>query len=154
MTGIALTLSEVPTALFEKHGLSGRVYDRGGSPELQFHFWESPSVLPVRWEGQLRLLRWGSKEREGVLPYGGLVSAAQVEAGALARACPEPAVIPANLGHHKGTWFPIRVGVRGVVLPDAPGGPVVYVRTVPSTNYYRNMTGQEPMMPALVDQVI
>jgi hypothetical protein len=41
-----------------------------------------------------------------------------------------------------------------VVLPDVPGGPVVYMLVRPSSNYYRNMTEQEPLMPVLVDQVI
>jgi hypothetical protein len=66
----------------------------------------------------------------------------------------EPVVIPANLGQHRGTWFLIRIGVRGVVLPDVAGGPVAYMLVRPSTNYYRNMTEQEPLMPVLVKQII
>jgi hypothetical protein len=82
------------------------------------------------------------------------VAAERVEAGVFAALGPEPVVIPANLGHHRGTWFLITTGIRGVVLPDVPGGPVVYLLVRPSTNYYRNMTEQEPLMPVLVDQVI
>ena len=53
-----------------------------------------------------------------------------------------------------GAWFLIASGVRGVVLPELPGGPAAYMLVRPSTNYYRNMTEQEPLMPVLVDQVI
>jgi hypothetical protein len=154
MTGFAVSLSEIPAEAVARLGLSARVCDRFGHKELQFHWWQNPPELLVRRDGRLKLIRWGCKDRRSRLPYGGWVSAEQLESGLLAHARPEEVVIPANLGHHKGTWFVVEQGVKGVVLPDAPGGPVVYVRTVPSTNYYRNMTGQEPMMPALVDQVI
>jgi hypothetical protein len=154
VTGIALVLSEIPEALIDTHGLAERVYDRGGQREVQFHWWQEPTVLPVRWDGRLQVLRWGSKSRRGRLPCGGCVSVDQFEAGALSGGRPEPVVVPANLGHHKGTWFLITAGIRGVVLPDVPGGPVVYLLVEPSTNYYRNMTEQSPLMPVLVDQVI
>lgn len=150
MTGIALPLSEVPLDLLD--AVPGRVYDRSGQREVQFHWWHTPAVLPVQWCGRLRLFRWGSKHRRGRLPYGGWVTEDQVRQ--LAGGRPEPVMIPANLGHCRGTWFVISAGVRGVVLPDVPGGPVVYVLVRPSTNYYRNMTEQEPLMPVLVDQVI
>ena len=67
---------------------------------------------------------------------------------------PEEAVIPANLGYDRGTWFMISEGIQGVVIPEVPGGPVVYLLTEPSTNYSRNMAEQSPMMPVLVNQVI
>lgn len=72
----------------------------------------------------------------------------------LAHVRPEEVEIPAMLGFHKGTWYLVDEGIRGVVLPDVPGGPVVYMLTEPSTPYYRNMTGQSPFMPALIGQVI
>jgi hypothetical protein len=153
-TGIALTLSEVPVALVDRHQLRDRVYEREGQKELQFHLWHAPALLPVQWEGRLHILPWGSKERRGLRPFGGWVPEERLEAGVFSPLSPEPVVVPANLGHHRGTWFLITTGIRGVVLPDLPGGPVVYLLVRPSTNYYRNMTEQEPLMPVLVDQVI
>jgi hypothetical protein len=153
-TGIALTLSEAPVALVERHGLADRVYDRGGVRELQFHLWQAPALLPVRWEGQLHVLPWGAKERRGPRPSGGWVTTEQIEAGSFAALRPEDVVIPANLGHHQGTWFVISVGIRGVILPNLPGGPVVYMLVEKASNYYRNMTEQQRLMPVLVDQVI
>lgn len=154
MTGIALMLSEIPEMLIETHRLAERVYERLGQREVQFHWWQEPAILPVRWDGRLQIMRWGSKCRRGRLPSGGCIPVEQIEAGTLSGARPEPVMIPANVGHHRGTWFLITVGIRGVVLPDAPGGPVVYLLVEPSTNYYRNMTEQSPLMPVLVDQVI
>jgi hypothetical protein len=58
-----------------------------------------------------------------------------------------------RLGHDAGMWFVIDQGVRGVVVHDA-AGPVVYVLTRPSTNYYRNLAQQAAVMPVLVGQVI
>jgi hypothetical protein len=151
-TGIALPLSDLPTDLLD--GLDGRRYRRGEREELQFHWWQAPAILPVRWDGALRLLRWGSRDRRSPLPFGSGLTRDQLASGTVASACPEEGVIPATLGFHRGTWFLIEEGIHAVVLPEVPGGPVVYMLTEPSTNYYRNMTGQSPFMPVFVDQVI
>jgi hypothetical protein len=151
-TGIAITLSEVPAPLVEE--MPERLYTRAGKQELQFHWWKTPTVLPVRWDGSLQLLQWGCKSRRSPLPYGGWIDREQLEAGLIAPARPEEVVISANLGFHKGTWFLVDEGICGVVLPDVPGGPVVYMLTAPASNYYRNMTGQSATMPVFVNQII
>ena len=151
-TGIALVTSELPAAL--RDGLGGHVYLREEQEELQFHWWHEPALLPVRWGGALRLVRWGSKVRRSPLPFGGWLSREQLDSGLLANARREEGIIPANMGFNRGTWFLIIEGIHAVVLPEAPGGPVAYMLTEPSTNYYRNMTEQSPTMPAFVNQVI
>jgi hypothetical protein len=154
MTGIALPLYDLPASLLDTHAVQARRYVREGREEVQFHWWQQPPLLPVRLCGEVRLVRWGSKQRRATrLPFGGWVSEDQLSAGAFAAARPEPVVIPAALGHDAGMWFVIDRGVRGVVVRDGTG-PVVYVLTKPSTNYYRNMTQQTAMMPVLVGQVI
>jgi hypothetical protein len=152
-TGIAIARSELPLDLVRRHRLDERVYAREGREEFQFHWWQVPAVVPVRWDGRLVVLPWGSKARRGPLPYGGWVSVEHVADGVFAGAAPDEAVIPANLGQHKGTWFLISEGIRGVVIRSR-GGPVVYMLTEPASNYYRNMTEQSPLMPVFVNQVI
>ena len=66
---------------------------------------------------------------------------------------PDEVIIPANLGFQAGTWFLILEGIRGVVV-QTRDGPVVYMLTTRSTNYFRNMTEQTPNMPVLVNQTI
>ena len=152
MTAIALITSELPDAMLAD--LTGRVHDRSGCKEVRFEWWTDPCVLPVRWDGALRLVSWGSKARHSRLPEGSCLSHAQIESGKFAHAGPEEVMIPANFGYHRGTWFLIEEGVHGVLLTDVQSGPVVYVLVEPSTNYFRNMTGQSPMMPSLLNQVI
>jgi hypothetical protein len=43
------------------------------------------------------------------------------------------------------------VGIRGLLVQDEEGRPVVYMICEPSTHYFRIMTGCD-RMPALVDQ--
>ena len=152
-TGIALPIESLPLAVIERHRLRERVHERAGVPEIQFHWWHRPTVLPVRLHGRIEIVPWGSSDRRSPLPYGGWISAAHIEEGTLGSARPQPVVTPATLGHHKGTWFLIAEGVRGVVI-GSRSGPVVYMLTRKATNYYRNMTEQSPTMPVLVDQVI
>ena len=153
-TGIAIAAAELPTAFCEDPRLVGRLYRRGELDEVQFHWWQRPSLLPVRWSGALQLLPWGSRNRRGPLPYGGWIPRGDLAYGVLRNARAEDAVVPANLGFHRGTWFLIVEGIECIVVRDRALGPAVYMVTEPSTNYYRNMTEQEPMMPALVGQVI
>ena len=153
MTGIALPLDALPTVVIDRHRLRDRIHERAGVPELQFFWQHEPALLPVWLDGRVAIVRWGSKERRSPLPYGGWISIEHLEGGLLGAARPQAVVIPSTLGHHKGTWFLISEGVRGVVI-GSRGGPVVYLLTRPATNYYRNMTEQSPQMPVLVDQVI
>jgi hypothetical protein len=92
MTGIALIASELPVSLLES--VIHRLHDRGGCPEVRFENWHHPPLLPVRWDGALRLMQWGSRDRRSVLPYGGLLTRHQMESGLLAGV--DEAVIPAN----------------------------------------------------------
>lgn len=152
-TAIALAPSEVPVALAQRYRLAERIHVREGREEYQFHWWQVPTILPVRRDGRLEILPWGSKLRRGPLPYGGWISLNHIAAGVISGAAPEEVVIPANLGHEKGTWFVINEGIRGVAI-ETRGGPVIYMLTEPASNYYRNMTEQTPMMPLFVAQVI
>jgi hypothetical protein len=65
VTGIALPLYELPTALLDLPTVRDRVHDRHGQPEVQFHWWHEPTFLPVRLCGRIQLVRWGSKARRG-----------------------------------------------------------------------------------------
>ena len=173
-----LPIEDFPLPVVEKHRLRERVYDRTGLPEVQFHWWHQPTLLPVRLHGRLEIIPWGCHTRRSPLPYGALgehpgpatsrprchtrrsplpyggwVPLEHVESGLLAGAKPEAVVIPAAFGHHRGMWFLIARGIRGIVI-GSRSGPVVYMLTAPSTNYFRTMTEQSPTMPVLVDQVI
>ena len=150
MIGIAVVASELPVHVLSE--VTDRLHDRAGCLEVRFDWHHNPALLPVKWEGAFRLLRWGSRERRSPLPFGPSLTISQIEAGIVADL--DDAVIPASLGLHHGTWFLIEEGIRAVVVPDARGGPVAYMLTEPSTNYYRNMSGQSKLMPVLVNQTI
>jgi hypothetical protein len=154
-TGIAITISEVPHDVATDPRLANRLYDRDGRQEMRFLWWQKPSNLPVQWNGQLRILPWGNRRRDrGGLPTSGWISRDELQLGMLAHAKAEDVVIPCQLAINRGTWFLVVDGIRRIVAKDGEGKPVVYMLTEPSSNYYRNMTEQEPMMPVLIGQVI
>jgi len=153
-TGIALPVSELPTEFVERAEMKPRLYVRGEVSEARFFWWQSPPVLPVQWYGRLQGLPWGSKDRRGVLPYGGWITQDQLQGGLLAHLHPEPAIIPAKFGHEAGMWFGITTGIQGVVIRGPIRGYVVYMLTTDATNYYKNMTEQNARMPVLISQVI
>jgi nitrate reductase gamma subunit len=149
MTGIALMESEIPSGILPAY--PKRIFEREGRREVQFHWWQKPTVLPVIWKGQLQLHSWGNRDRRSRLPMGGWIPEAQLQSGVFSECELEDVFIPANLGFHHGVWFMVNEGFRGIIFPrDA----IVYLLSRPSTNYYRNMTQQAAMMPILVNQVI
>jgi hypothetical protein len=67
LSGIALTLSELPLELIAQHGLERRICDRGGEREVQFLFADADRLLPAWRDGRLEILRWGSRRGESAL---------------------------------------------------------------------------------------
>lgn len=61
--------------------------------------------------------------------------------------------IPATYGFTNGVWFRIKQGVRGLLVRDREGEPVVFVVAEPSTQYFRVMTRSD-WMPTLIGEVI
>ncbi len=94
-TGIALPVEDFPVSVVKRHRLLERVYDRAGLPEVQFHWWHQPTLLPVRLHRRLEIIPWGCHAHRSPLPYGGWVPLEHVESGLLAGARPEAVVIPA-----------------------------------------------------------
>jgi hypothetical protein len=152
--GIALAVSEVPVLLIEKYGLMDRVYDGGGERVVRFLWRARPTMLPVWWNGKLQVVRWGNKERhEKKLPPCGWTWEETVASGWWSQLAPEEVVIPASFGLMNGVWFKVKQGMRGLLVKDRAGEPVVFMLTQPATRYYEIMCRAD-FMPVLVDEVI
>jgi hypothetical protein len=153
-TAVALALSELPLTLIEERGLESRVHDRGGENEVRFYWRATPTLLPVWFGGQLRVVRWGNRDRsERKLPPTGWTWKATVEAGRWTELAPEPVLVPATYGFANGVWYRVKQGMRGLLVRDRQGEPVVFLVAEPATRYYRVMTRAE-WMPSLVGEVI
>ena len=129
--------SEHPLAFIEQHGPAKRVHDRDGQKERRFLHRDAERVLPLGYEGRLRLARWGG----------------WVEEGKWAAREPEPVEIPATMGLEGGVWFKIQQGIRGVLVKDDGGNAAVYVVCEPASHYYEVMT-RSKRMPVLIDERI
>jgi hypothetical protein len=152
--GIALAISQIPVHLIERHGLNRRAYHRGGEEEIQFLLGDRERVLPVWFEGQLQILPWGvPRFSRSVLPSTAWTWRSTVEEGGWNALEPQLVCIPASMGLDRGVWFRIREGVRGLVVREESGQPVVYVLVEPATHYYRIMTRSD-WMPCLLGEAI
>ncbi|MFO0847294.1 MAG: hypothetical protein U0871_01865 [Gemmataceae bacterium] len=150
---IALPWSDLPLSLIERHRLDLRVHERGGEREVRFDWRTRPTVLPVWWDGGLRVVRWGCRARRSKLPPTGWTWQATVEAGRWAALCPEPVTVPAAYCYTGGVWYRVKEGVQGLLVTDERGEPVVYLIVERPTRYFRVMTRAE-WAPALVNEVI
>jgi hypothetical protein len=152
--GIALAQTEIPVELAHRHGLLRRVHRRGGEPEYQFHFRDRDPVLPVWWDGQLRIVRWGNAGGHSrFLPRTGWTWQETLDDGGWRNTDASLVRIPASLGLERGVWFRVREGMRGIVVTDEHGGPVAYMVCEPSSHYFQVMT-RCPRMPVLIDERI
>jgi hypothetical protein len=152
--GVAVALSDLPEELIERHGLRGRVHDRGGEPEVRFLSRERVRVLPVWLDGQLQLVRWGNRRGESRrLPCTAWTWLETLEAGGWAELGPQEVEIPAAMGLDRGVWYQIREGVKGLAVRDEQGEAVVYVLVEPASRYYQIMT-RSRWMPVLIGERI
>ncbi|WP_232069906.1 hypothetical protein [Gemmata massiliana] len=152
--GVALAYSELPLLLMEQNGLDERIHDRGGEKEVRFYWAATPTLLPVWWNGRLQIVRWGNKDRtERKLPPTGWTWEDSVAGGKWSALAPEPVVVPATYGLANGVWFKLKQGMRGLVVHDRKGAPVVFLICQPATRYYQVMTRSD-WMPVLVGEVI
>lgn len=127
---------------------------RGGEREVQFHRQAAPSILPVWYEGGLRIARWGCARHESRrLPPTGWTWRASIEAGKWGQAGAELVEVPANLILERGVWTKVRQGVRGLLVRDEAGRPHVYVVIEPASHYYEIMT-KSRWMPVLIGERI
>jgi hypothetical protein len=153
--GVALAWSELPTELIGRHRLDLRTHDRGGGEkEIRFLFRDRRPCLPVWRDGRLQVVRWGNgRGQSRSLPRTGWTWHETVEQGGWRGLDPVFVDIPATLGLERGIWFPIRQGIRGLLVPDERGAAVAYMLCRPSTHYYRIMTRSD-RMPILIDEQI
>ena len=141
LTGVALTLSEIPHDLIVPHNLGPRVHARDGKLEVQFLFRHAERVLPFLQDGQLRVARWGNRRGESQhLPCSGWTWRTSVEAGRWAHCEAAEIVVPATWGLDKGIWYRIERGVRALLVADEAGHLRVYPIVEPASHYYRVMT--------------
>jgi hypothetical protein len=153
LTSVALALSELPLRLVEAP-LSGRVVERGGEREVQFHFTNPERLLPVWVNGRLELARWGCRRADSrALPTTGWARLATFEGGGWGTWSPAEAIIPATLGLDRGVWYRIRQGVRALAVWDEFGLLRAYPLVEPATHYYQVMTRSD-WMPCLVGEMI
>ena len=153
-SGIALAYGDLPVELIGRHGLQGRVHERGGEPEVRFLLRDAARVLPVWYEGRLCVARWGNRRGQSRrLPCTAWARLATVEAGGWLPYAADQVDLPATLALDAGVWFKVRQGVRGVAVRDERGGAVVYPLVESASHYYRVMTGSE-WMPVLVGERI
>ncbi len=150
MDGIAVAFSELPLDFIAQFELSKQVHERGGEKEIRFLRQVRNALLPIRHEGQMRLVTWGC--RTGKLPRTGYTWRSTVEAGEWTVYHAVEVEIPATAGLRNGIWFPIRRGIRGV-LAEVGGDQAVYMLVEPSTYYFRIMTRSE-RMPVLIGEQI
>jgi hypothetical protein len=152
--GIALAWSSLPTELIGRHGLSRRAHDRGGEREIQFWYGDRVPRLPIRRDGQLQVVRWGiGRGQSRFLPRTGWTWLESIEGGMWRNLEARPVDIPAVLGYERGTWYTIREGIRGLLVPDERGCAVVYMVCEPSSHYYRVMT-RSTRMPVFIEERI
>jgi hypothetical protein len=120
--GISLSFHSLPDSILNTApDLDERTHRRNekADPEVWFLLRDRMPLLPVWWEGQLRLVTWGRCRPK--LPGLWQCPRADLEAGKWSRWEPKAVQIPADFGRDSGVWFDIREGLEGVVIQEKPG---------------------------------
>lgn len=144
-TGITIAWRDLPAKLIQKHQLEERMIQRSETAEKEILFMQRHRrpLLPVFYQGELRILPWGNRQRNINVPLAQWCDLATLESGAWSMYHTESAEIQANFGLERGVWFQIREGVKGAIIHDQHEQPYVYMLLQPASHYYQVMTGYE-----------
>lgn len=152
--GTALAWSSLPKDLIGRHALRRRVHERGGEWEIQFHYRDRIPRLPIWRAGRLQIARWGNGHGQSrFLPRTGWTWHDSIAQGAWRGLDAIPVDIPASLGLERGIWYPLRQGIRGLLVPDERRLAVVYMICEPASHYYQMMT-RSNRMPVFIEEKI
>lgn len=149
MQGIALLASELPEEFLHREAITRRTHLRGDLREIRFFWHQTYPILPVLVDGEIRLVRWGNRDRKGKLPLTGYTWVQSIQEGKWTEMEPKPVVILASMGIENGVWYPIREGIQGILVRDELDQPRVYMVCKEPTRYYFVMT-RAKMQPVLV----
>jgi hypothetical protein len=155
MDGITLSWRSLPQALIDQYALLDRIIVRSDDAEreIRFLYRDARPLLPA-WSGnELSIFSWGSPRYKSKLPRTRAISQEELETGVWRQVHTEPVDIPANFGWDKGVWYRIREGIRGLLVRDESGNPIVYMLTEPASHYYQVMT-RNNRMPVLCGERI
>jgi len=154
-TGITIAWRDVPAKLIQKYQLEERMIQRSETAEKEILFMQRHRrpLLPVFYQGELRILSWGNRQRNINAPMAQWCDVATLESGAWSIYHPEPAEIQANFGLERGVWFQIREGIKATIIHDQHEQPYVYMLLQPSSHYYQVMTGYEKEPVFLGEQI-
>jgi hypothetical protein len=144
----------VPTELAGRSAFKRRLHLRGTQPEYRFTYRHDPDPrLPILRGGGIELARWGNGlRRSRVLPRTGWAQVRSIETGLWLQTGAVEVEIPASYGlAGRGVWYAIERGIRGLLVPDEHGQAVAYPIVMPSSHYFRNMTGAD-WMAVLIGQ--
>lgn len=153
---ISLSLRELPLKYQQHPAVKARVVGRGGEEEVQFHYDRKPypPLLPIILDEQFRIVRWGNRHRRSkVLPHTGRVEIHEVEQGVWQHMNIQEVIIVASAALHRGVWFPILEGIRGIFVEDEKDVPTVFMLMGKPTDYYHIMT-KSKSMPLLIGEVV
>src|SRR5436190_4939419 len=114
---VALSVRELPARYLNHPAIQARLTGRGGDEEVQFYFDRKPHppLLPIILEEQFRIVRWGNRTgKSKVLPANGRVPLWELIQGVWQHLETQEVVIVGSAALHRGVWFPLLEGIRGL----------------------------------------
>lgn len=150
--GISLSFRSLPSSILTTiPNLDDQIHRRSeqAEPEVWFLLRDRNPLLPVLWDGQLKLVSWGRPGPKQSHVW--QCPREDLETGKWSQWEPESVQIPADFARDSGVWFDVREGLEGVVV-QGKAGAEVYVLTQPASHYYEVMCSQANRMPCLIGQ--
>jgi hypothetical protein len=153
---VSLSMRDLPTKYHEHPAIVARRVGRGGEEEVQFYYDRKPfpPLLPILLDAEFRIVRWGNRRRRSkVLPHAGRVELHELDSGCWQHANVQEVIIIGSAALHRGVWFPLLEGIRGIYLRDEHGTPTVFMLMGKPSDYYQIMT-KSKTMPLIVGDII
>lgn len=145
LDGVIFTWRDLPDVLVTEHRLDRHLFTPNEQSDRQYRFLheQSPRLIPVWLDGQLKIAFWGSSEPP--LPRQGTARHESVERGVWGNLRPIETVVPCPFAIAGGRTYQTKEGIKCLIVRDRQKRPHAYVLSEPSSPYYFTMTRRDRM---------
>ncbi len=126
--GIGFLYSDINREELSYYYTDEEIADFKKDGEVRSYFWQKHPVLPILYDGGLKLFDWGNRNKNVRLPKTGWARVESVIENKWKYLHPVEVTIPARRGFEKKVWFDIENGIKGLLV-DRDGCEIVYMIT-------------------------
>jgi len=115
--GIVYNIMKIPKSELLKFYADDEIAKFEEKGQFESFFWSRQPVLPIEENGNIKLKKWGNRDKNLHLPQTGWAKTESINRGKWTHLRPKMVKIPVDKGYEKGVWFDVKSkGFQGIII--------------------------------------